>query len=78
MKVLCVEGTWVVRKKGEIDPQVTYSGCGSLQWSQVGIERPQVGIRRYQVGIQRPQEGIKRLQWVSRGLKWTSRSPKCA
>ena len=30
MKVLCVEGTWVVRTKGEIDPQVTYSGCRSL------------------------------------------------
>ena len=31
MKVLCVEGTWVVRTKGEIDPQVTYSGCRSLR-----------------------------------------------
>ena len=31
MKVLCVEGTWVVRTKGEIDPQVTYSGCQSLK-----------------------------------------------
>ena len=31
MKVLCVEGTWVVRTKEEIDPQVTYSGWRSLQ-----------------------------------------------
>ena len=30
MKVLSVEGTWVVRTKREIDPQVTYSGCRSL------------------------------------------------
>ena len=30
MKVLCVEGTWVVRTKEEIDPQVTYSGWRSL------------------------------------------------
>ena len=36
MKVLCVEGTWVVRTKGEIDPQVTYSGCRSLTVSQFG------------------------------------------
>ena len=25
-----MEGTWVVRTKREIDPQVTYSGCRSL------------------------------------------------
>ena len=40
MKVLCVEGTWVVRTKGEIDPQVTYSGCRSLVYLQVFIFLP--------------------------------------
>ena len=39
MKVLCVEGTWVVRTKEEIDPQVTYSGWRSLAFTFVTVAK---------------------------------------
>ena len=34
MKVLWVIGMWEVRTKGEIDPQVTYSGWSFLTFPQ--------------------------------------------
>ena len=36
MKILWVTGAWRTRTKGETDPQVTYSGCRSLDALESG------------------------------------------